>query len=593
VTSPPAERQPSYLVRTSLRHPCILALAVVTALLWFAPAARAAAMLAPPDERPKDFAFIKKDGVYHLFYIRHNDFLPPFATEVDFGHAISTDLYHWTQLPPVMGVNPTGWDNLHVWAPNIIESAGLYWMFYTGVTETPGQFSDTQRIGVAVSTDLMTWNRVLDRPVWDTSAAPWAWWAPQNASVACRDPFVMPDPAAPGEYLLYYTASPASDTVATLVGVARSPIGDLTQWVNEKPLWVTHRSISFNALTESPHLFQHNGRWFLFITANAGQPLSFYVGSDPIGEPAQWIYRGRLRNMLGVDTGLWFASEYLRDGNYDLFAYCAASLIEIRRIVWGTGDNFSLTEPAFFHVVGIDWTRTAVREFEPVGLRISTANYYASDRHLVAFVQDWTGAEQPVPLDSLGLSATPSLTSDSTVVPWIARRWPATLDPREPMRLRVAMDDGSATTPWLAVASNTLEQGTRPRPGSLPAEVPDAFPLPGEPVGDTLITSARPVHGAAPALASGLALRALGRTPLGGGPAVTFQLARPGPVRADVFDLQGRRVVTLADHGFAAGAQVLMWDGRDAGGVRVRRGLYFVRVSTPGFTAGTRFLLER
>jgi hypothetical protein len=588
VASPPAERQPSILVRTSLRHPCILALAVVTALLWFVPMVRAASMLAPPDERPKDFTFIKKDGVYHLFYIRHNDLLPPFATEIDFGHAVSTDLYHWTQLPPVMGVDPHGWDNLHVWAPSIIRAGGLYWMFYTGVSEVPGQFSDTQRIGVAVSSDLMQWNRIHDQPVWDTGGAPWAWWRPLNANVACRDPFVMEDPNAPGQYLLYYTASPASDTVATLVGVARSPSGNFGQWVDEKPLWITYRSFSFNALTESPHLFVHNGRWFMFITANSGQPLSFYVGADPLGEPSQWTYRGRLRNMLGIDTSLWFASECLRDGDHDLFAYCAASLIEIRRIVWGTGDNFSLTEPPFFHVVSMDWTRPSVREFEPVGLQLRTANFYALDRHLVAFVLDPSGYEHPAPLDGLGLSATPTLTSDTTLVTWLPRRWPASLDPQTPMRVRVAIDDSTATTPWLSVSSNSVAPGTPVRPGGLPAEVPDEFP----PAPDTLVAPPRPALGTGPAPASGLALRALARTPLGGGPAVTFEMARPGPVRADVFDLQGRRVVTLADRGFAAGAQVLTWDGRDAGGVRLGRGLYFVRVATPALTAATRILLE-
>jgi hypothetical protein len=588
VASPPAERQPSILVRTSLRHPCILALAVITALLWPVPAARAAAMLASPNERPKDFAFIKKDGVYHLFYIRHNDLLPPFATEIDFGHAISTDLYHWTQLPPVMGVDPYGWDNLHVWAPHIIQSAGLYWMFYTGVSEIVGQYSDTQRIGVAVSSDLMTWTRILDQPVWQTREAPWAWWAPLNANVACRDPFVMEDPAAPGQFLLYYTASPASDTVATLVGVARSPLGDLTQWVDEKPLWITYRSFSFNVLTESPHLFVHNGHWFLFISANAGQSLSFYVGANPLGEPSEWTYRGRLHNMLGVDTSLWFASESLRDGDYDLFAYCAASLIEIRRIVWGTGDNFSLTEPAFFHVVSMDWTRPSVREFEPVGLRFRTANYYAADRHLLAFVQDAYGAEFPAPLDSLGLSDTLQLTSDSTLVAWTPRRWPAALDPRTPMRVRVAIDDGTATSPWLTVSPGSPAVGAPVHPGSLPAETPGEFPAPA----DTLAGRPHPAPGAAAAPTSGLALRALGRTPLGGGPAVTFQMARPGPARVDVFDLQGRRRATLADRDFAAGAQVLVWDGRDAGGARAGRGLYFVRVTTPARSATTRLLLE-
>ena len=164
--------------------------ACVAALYGIAPEARAAAMVTASPIRPKDFAFLKKDGVYHLFYIRHNDDLPNPATEKDLGHAVSTDLYHWQQLPPVMAVDPTGWDNQHVWAPHILYSLGLYWMYYTGVTQRPPQYVETQRIGLAVSTDLMDWQRLGD-PVWQTSAAPWAWWRPANSGMACRDPFVM------------------------------------------------------------------------------------------------------------------------------------------------------------------------------------------------------------------------------------------------------------------------------------------------------------------------------------------------------------------------------------------------------------------
>src|SRR5262249_59733136 len=122
--------------------------------------------------------------------------------------------------------------------------------------------------GAAGPSDLMTWNRAPAAPVWSTAGVPWAWWSPLNTAMACRDPFVMPDPSAPGQWLMYYTATPASDTVATLIAVARST-GDQGVWHDEKPLWITHRSYSFNPVTESPHLFEHGGRWFLFITTNA------------------------------------------------------------------------------------------------------------------------------------------------------------------------------------------------------------------------------------------------------------------------------------------------------------------------------------
>jgi hypothetical protein len=547
-------------------------------------------MSAPPGIRPKDFAFVKKDGVYHLFYIRHSDFLPWWATETDFGHAVSTDLYSWTQLPPVLPIAPYSWDNLHVWAPHIVEADGLWWMFYTGVSDKPGQLVETQRLGLAVSSDLMTWTRVHSTPVWATSSVPWAWWAPLRPGMSCRDPFVMRDPAAPGQWLLYYTATPASDTTSNVIGVARSPDGDLSHWVDEKPLWITHHSQTFNVITESPHLFEHAGRWFMFITTWAGQPLTFYTSSNPVGEPSEWVYRGRLRNMLGWDTSSWAASEMLRDGDHDLFAFVDNTRIDIRRIAWLGDDSFTLDQPSSFHMVAMDWTDRIVPESRYVGLELECANGYAFDRSLVAWVRDANGQEIPAPLDSLGLPSRPSLLADSLLVPWFTRRWPGSLGADEPMTIRVAMDDGTASTPWLRVLANPVSRPDGAWPGGTVSDSTHQPPPPPPPLPEDTI----PLDptGALRAAAGEPPLRVLVGTPLGSNPALALSLALPGDVRVDVFDLQGRRVARLADRRLSAGTHVLPWDGRDARGARAPGGLYFARAVTPAGVHGARFLLR-
>lgn len=572
-----------------LRHLASLALAAALAVPLVPARAPAAVMAAPIGYRPKDFAFVKKDGVYHLFYIRHNDDYPPWATEIDFGHAVSTDLYHWVQLPPVLGLDPYGWDNLHVWAPHVVEWNGLWWMFYTGVSDLP-QYRDTQRIGSAVSSDLVTWNRVFREPVWATHSAPWAWWAPLRGGMACRDPFVMPDPAAPGQWLMYYTATPVNDTLSTLVGVARSPQGEPAEWRDEKPLWITHWSQSYNVSTESPHLFEHDGRWFMFITSNATQALSFFVGSNPLGEPSEWHYRGRLKNMIGEDTSQWFASEVLQDGDHDLFAFAAGNHIEIRRILWAVGDTFDLVAPSMFHMVGMDWSHVSARENQYVGLTLRSVNGFAFDSELEAWVKDASGAEVRAPMDSLGLPSRPELPSAEVQLAWFARRWPASLPANQPMELRVAMADGTASSAWLPVYSNAVEQRPNGAPGGRttdpPAIVqPDTGNVsPPPPPGDDPPRDGVVAHGA---------LRVLQGSPVHAGPVIAFELAAPAPVRVELFDLLGRRVTTLADRTFAAGAHVLPWDGRDAAGARVARGLYFVRRTTPAGIDGTKLFLDR
>jgi hypothetical protein len=388
---------------------------------------------------------------------------------------------------------------------------------------------------------------------------------------------------------MYYTASPASDTLSTLVGVARST-GDPGVWHDEKPLWITHRSYTYNQLTESPHLFQHNGRWFLFITTGSGQPLTFYVSSDPIGDPAAWTYRGRLSNMLNYDTSDWYASEVLHDGDTDLFAVSTSSRIEIHTIVWGTGDNFSLGDPLFFHMVSMDWTSSTVDENRYVGLRLKSANGYAFHPPLVAWTKDVSGLQTRVPMASLGIPDNPDLSTDSSLVRWFTRRWPAALPANQAMKVRVATADGSASTGWLTVYPNSVQQPVGTGPGGTVPDEPDA----GPPV-DTSDPSTVPedslAHGGP--VVDQARLRVIAGAPVGGAPVVQFDMSAPGNARVELFDVQGRRLAMLADRGFPTGAQTLAWDGRDATGLHVPRGLYFVRLTTRAGVRTSRFVLER
>ena len=592
--APPARRAPN--VHRRLRHRAFLVSALVAALFGLVSEVRAAAMVTGGPIRPKDFAFLKKDGVYHLFYIRHNDDLPIADTEKDFGHAISTDLYHWQQLPPVMAVDPQGWDNRHVWAPHIVYSLGLYWMYYTGVTHRPPQYMETQRMGLAVSSDLMSWYRVGD-PVWQTSRAPWAWWKPNEEGVACRDPFVMLDARAPGTWLMYYTATPASDTSATVVGVARSPFGNPGEWLDLKPLWATYWTHSYNVLTESPHLFVHNGRWFLFMTSNSGQPLTFYTSSDPTGDLSAWTYRGRLARMLGRDTNNWYASEYLRDGLTDLFAWVQDNRIEIRRMVWKTPETFDLEEPSIAQVHSIAFSRPVVREGDSLSLVIQSSNAFAFNQRFMARVR-WDGdVEREVTADSLGLRLPTALTGDDMSVEWRPRRWPANPDTAARMYVRVALEDNSVSTGWLQVGADGRRRGPRhPGAGTIEDEPvsqeteeeddPPPPPPPPHPVDSTAVGPARET-GSVPQT---LSIRALEGSPVGR--AFVFTLPQEGPVRVTLLDVQGRTVAHLADGDRSAGVHVLPWDGR-GDGVVLPSGLYFARLATAGAQVVARVVITR
>lgn len=70
-------------------------------------------------------------------------------------------------------------------------------------------------------------------------------------------------------------------------------------------------------------------------------------------------------------------------------------------------------------------------------------------------------------------------------------------------------------------------------------------------------------------------------------------LARPGPVRLEIFDPQGRRVRQLFAGDCPAGSRELNWDLRDDRGGAVPAGLYLVRARAGGETFGQRLVVTR
>ncbi|HET6349132.1 MAG TPA: FlgD immunoglobulin-like domain containing protein [Candidatus Krumholzibacteria bacterium] len=81
--------------------------------------------------------------------------------------------------------------------------------------------------------------------------------------------------------------------------------------------------------------------------------------------------------------------------------------------------------------------------------------------------------------------------------------------------------------------------------------------------------------------------------PFGEQTSVRFNLARNSRVHVDVFDVAGRRVATLLDGVRPAGTGDVRWAGRDARGLRVAAGVYFVRVQAVGETRTQRIVLVR
>src|SRR5580765_4336513 len=72
--------------------------------------------------------------------------------------------------------------------------------------------------------------------------------------------------------------------------------------------------------------------------------------------------------------------------------------------------------------------------------------------------------------------------------------------------------------------------------------------------------------------------------------AFRYDLPRAGPVRIDVFDVEGRRVARPLDAIQSAGPHELRWDALDRGHARTA-GVYFVRLGTSGRVITRRWVI--
>jgi hypothetical protein len=59
---------------------------------------------------------------------------------------------------------------------------------------------------------------------------------------------------------------------------------------------------------------------------------------------------------------------------------------------------------------------------------------------------------------------------------------------------------------------------------------------------------------------------------------IRFDIPQSGDVELAVFDLTGRRIVTLVEENLAAGSHQVTWNGRDASGISVASGVYIYRL---------------
>ncbi len=316
------------------------------------------------DDDIADHAWFKdSNGVYHLFFQNEGH-----GSGSDIEHYTSTDLQNLHYVGIALHKNLSGWDSHSLWAPHIVEHRNIYFMFYTG---TDGRDPDSkQRIGLATSTDLMTWMRYPTNNCPGTSGDGciyecnecWTTWSepPGSYNQQCRDPFVMWD-SIYQRWVMFATAK--SPNQSGVVTVAYST--NLIDWIGAGFINATRRLAegmggqTTGGQSENPHVMSHNGTHYLLfsdwqdpedsVSVNNPRTMTQYVTSSTLTADSlgsfNWTYRGYIPdpgvNAIEVQrlgNNIWIMSQSISNehsGDY----YAHRRELRLKCVIWG--DNFT------------------------------------------------------------------------------------------------------------------------------------------------------------------------------------------------------------------------------------------------------------
>jgi beta-fructofuranosidase len=220
-----------------------------------------------PDKWVWDFWLVRDRGLHHVFYLqapralgqpelRHHN--------ASIGHAASSDLHSWQVLPDALHPGPVGsWDDLATWTGSAIDHQGRWYMLYTGINHAERGL--IQRIGLAVSDDLVHWEKHPANPVLEADRR---WydlldqtrWRDQS----WRDPWLFRDPDDGAFHALVTARSRlGAPDGAGVVGHARSL--DLVNWEVLPPL-TAHGEF---AQVEVPQLVRVNDHYEILVSCLA------------------------------------------------------------------------------------------------------------------------------------------------------------------------------------------------------------------------------------------------------------------------------------------------------------------------------------
>ncbi len=243
----------------------------------------------------------------------------------DIGHAASGDLVDWEFLGLALTRGaPGSWDDKSLATGSVIPRDGRYWIAYTGHKIDEPLF--VQRVGMAVSDDLVRWERLPENPTSEADPAHYELVSTgQRTLTHWRDPFLLDT----GKEVVQYVCARNTDGDVSsrgTVGLARST--DVRNWETLPPL--EHYPIAEEM--EVPQVYAIGGRYYLVFCAHSQWLSPSYrsrfpghrfrstdysmVGDSPFGP---FRIHGTGEIMPKAPSSWWYASQLVRhDGEWSL-----------------------------------------------------------------------------------------------------------------------------------------------------------------------------------------------------------------------------------------------------------------------------------
>ncbi len=192
-------------------------------------------MLQLPDAWIWDSWYVDDGQAFHAFYLKASRaLLDPERRHwrPAVGHAVSADLEHWTVVADALvSADPPAFDDQGIWTGSVVRGDDERWhLFYTGIDRQ--SVARVQRIGHAVSDDLLAWTRLTPEPAVLADSR----WYETDATAGrenWRDPWVFREGDG---WRMLVTAQSASGTQGQQGCIATATSPDLLAWTVEAPL---------------------------------------------------------------------------------------------------------------------------------------------------------------------------------------------------------------------------------------------------------------------------------------------------------------------------------------------------------------------